>query len=127
MKTRYLVIAAMMMLFSMPAFAQEDNMVNDTIVKLVKIKELKLKKENLIKQIKIEDAKRDMSINGVTFETQERLNDRQDSICLDLRSQLVSVELQIKELQPNSEIVAAANKTMNMMNGKSPALNKKEE
>lgn len=117
----------MMMLFSMPAFAQEDNMVNDTIVKLVKIKELKLKKENLIKQIKIEDAKRDMSINGVTFETQERLNDRQDSICLDLRSQLVSVELQIKELQPNSEIVAAANKTMNMMNGKSPALNKKEE
>lgn len=127
MKTRYLVIAAMMMMFSMPAFAQEDNMVNDTIVKLVKIKELKLKKENLIKQIKIEDAKRDMSINGVTFETQERLNDRQDSICLDLRSQLVSVELQIKELQPNSEIVAAANKTMNMMNGKSPALNKKEE
>lgn len=126
MKTRYLVIAAMMMLLSMPAFAQEENRTNDSIAKFVKIKELKIKKDNLIKQIKMEDAKRDMSIDGVTFESQERLNDIQDSICLDLRSQLVSIELEIKELSPN-DVAGAINKHMNKLNANSQPINKKEE
>lgn len=126
MKTKYLVIAAMMMLLSMPAFAQEENRTNDSIARFVKIKELKIKKDNLIKQIKMEDAKRDMSIDGVTFESQERLNDIQDSICLDLRSQLVSIELEIKELSPN-DVAGAINKHMNKLNANSQPINKKEE
>lgn len=126
MKTKYLVIAAMMMLLSMPAFAQEENRTNDSIARFVKIKELKIKKDNLIKQIKMEDAKRDMSIDGVTFESQERLNDIQDSICLDLRSQLVSIELEIKELSPN-DVTGAINKHMNKLNANSQPINKKEE
>lgn len=126
MKTKYLVIAAMMMLLSMPAFAQEENRTNDSIARFVKIKELKIKKESLIKQIKMEDAKRDMSIDGVTFETQEILNDRQDSICLDLRSQLVSIELEIKELSPNY-VTEAISKQLNKINANSQPINKKEE
>ncbi len=126
MKTRYLVIAAMMMLLSMPAFAQEENRTNDSIARFVKIKELKIKKDNLIKQIKMEDAKRDMSIDGVTFESQERLNDIQDSICLDLRSQLVSIELEIKELSPNY-VTEAISKQLNKINANSQPINKKEE
>ena len=126
MKTRYLVIAAMMMLLSMPAFAQKENRTNDSIARFVKIKELKIKKDNLIKQIKMEDAKRDMSIDGVTFESQERLNDIQDSICLDLRSQLVSIELEIKELSPN-DVTGAISKQLNKINANSQPINKKEE
>lgn len=126
MKTRYLVLAAMMILLSMPAFAQEENSTNDSIARFVKIKELKIKKESLIKQIKMEDAKRDMSIDGVTFETQEILNDRQDSICLDLRSQLVSIELEIKELSPNY-VTEAISKQLNKINANSQPINKKEE
>lgn len=126
MKTRYLVIAAMMMLLSMPAFAQKENRTNDSIARFVKIKELKIKKDNLIKQIKMEDAKRDMSIDGVTFESQERLNDIQDSICLDLRSQLVSIELEIKELSPN-DVTRAISKQLNKINANYQPINKKEE
>lgn len=126
MKTRYLVLAAMMILLSMPAFAQEENSTNDSIARFVKIKELKIKKDNLIKQIKMEDAKRDMSIDSVTFESQERLNDIQDSICLDLRSQLVSIELEIKELSPN-DVTGAVSKHMNKLNANSQPINKKEE
>lgn len=126
MKARYLVIAAMMMLLSMPAFAQEENRTNDSIARVVKVKELKIKKEGIIKQIKVEDAKRDMSIDGVTFETQEMLNDRQDSICLDLRSQLVSIELEIKELSPDY-VTEAISKQLNKLNANSQPINKKEE
>ncbi len=126
MKMKYIAVTAMLMLFSMQAFAQEENRTNDSIARFVKIKELKIKKDNLIKQIKMEDAKRDMSIDGVTFETQERLNNRQDSICLDLRSQLVSVDLQIKELQPNG-ISAVVNKQLNFINDNNKVANKKDE
>ena len=46
-----------------------------------------------------QDSKRNAVYNGVSPETQERMNDRQDSLCLDLRSQLVDVQLEIKEVK----------------------------
>jgi hypothetical protein len=36
-------------------------------------------------------------LNGVSAEVLEEMNDRQDSVCLDLRSQLVDVQLEIWE------------------------------
>lgn len=90
-------------------YAQNDNQSKDNTVTAIKIKELNSRKAKLQKQIKIEDLKRNQSLNGVTAETQEMLNDRQDSICLELRSQLVSVELELDELVPDETSSAIVN------------------
>lgn len=70
---------------------------NDTIAMSLKMKALLNKQITLQNKIKEEDGKRNAVYNGVSAETQEMLNDRQDSICLDLRSQLVDVQLEIVE------------------------------
>lgn len=67
----------------------------------VRMKSLQAKRDSLQQAIRVEDAKRNAQINGVTPERQEELNNRQDSICLDLRSQLVEVTLEIKEMAPD--------------------------
>ena len=72
---------------------------NDSIAMVLKIKTLSEKEEALKNRIKEEDGKRNAVYNGVSPETQERMNDRQDSLCLDLRSQLVDVQLEIKEVK----------------------------
>lgn len=71
----------------------------ESIIAAIKVKELTLRKEALEKQIASEDSKRNQTIAGVSLQTQELLNDRQDSVCLALRSQLVSLELELKEWQ----------------------------
>lgn len=73
----------------------------DSTIIALKIKELNTRKEALAKQIKAEDAKRNRAVQGVSPETQERIDDKQDSICLALRSQLVAVNLELKELIPD--------------------------
>lgn len=75
---------------------------------LIRARELNRRKIELQQQIAAEDAKRNRQINGVAPETQERLNDRQDSVCLALRSQLTTVELELRELVPDSAAVALA-------------------
>lgn len=87
-----------------PAFAQNRPQADEATVNAIKVKELTLKKESLLRKIAAEDAKRDQSINGVAPETQEMLNDRQDSVCLALRSQLVSVNLELKELTADKPV-----------------------
>ena len=52
----------------------------------------------LQKQITVEDKKRNAVIEGVSPETLEKRNERQDSICLELRSELTDVEIELKEL-----------------------------
>lgn len=89
------------------AYAQNEN--QGGAVQAIKVKELNARKVDLQKQIKIEDQKRNQTFNGVTAETQEMLNDKQDSICLELRSQLVSVELELKELVPDETASVIAN------------------
>ena len=71
----------------------------DTVKVQVKIKELKQTEVTLKKRIEIEDKKRNQNIEGVSEISMNDINERQDSICLDLRSQLVDVQLQVKELE----------------------------
>ncbi|MGM9768330.1 MAG: hypothetical protein ACI3Z0_07710 [Candidatus Cryptobacteroides sp.] len=85
---------------TVPAQDTQDARQDSTLIAL-KIKELNTRKEALAKQIKAEDAKRNRAVQGVSPETQERLDDKQDSICLALRSQLVAVNLELKELVPD--------------------------
>lgn len=85
---------------TVPAQDIQDVSQDSTLIAL-KIKELNARKEALAKQIKAEDAKRNRAVHGVSPETQEILDDKQDSICLALRSQLVAVNLELKELVPD--------------------------
>lgn len=101
MKSVRLLVLLAMILTCVTAFAQNVNPDKDKTVRAIKIKELNLRKESLQKQIKIEDKKRNQTLVGVASETQEILNDKQDSLCLALRSELVSVELELKELVPD--------------------------
>ena len=71
----------------------------DTVKVQVKIKELKQTEVTLKKRIEIEDKKRNQNVEGVSEISMNDINERQDSICLDLRSQLVDVQLQVKELE----------------------------
>ena len=80
--------------------AQETVSRNDSITNAIKLKSLQAQREKLVKEIEVEDRKRNMQINGVSPERQEELNNQQDSICLSLRSQLVDVMLEIKETVP---------------------------
>lgn len=87
----------------------------DSTLTAIKVEELQRKRVSLVERIKIEDAKRDQNTSGVAPETQELLNDRQDSVCLALRSQLVSVELELKELLPDKTSEAIVNQLNELM------------
>lgn len=71
----------------------------DTVIVQIKIKELKQTEATLKKRIETEDKKRNRNIEGVSETSMDEMNQRQDSVCLDLRSQLVDVQLQVKELE----------------------------
>lgn len=87
-----------MMLFSLECNASVQTSQNDSIVNAIKIKNLKDRKAELKKRIATEDKKRNTVIEGVSPETLEKIIQRQDSICLELRSELTAVELELKEL-----------------------------
>ena len=99
MKPLKLFLISMMTVGGVVGYAQNLSVANS--VQALKIKELTVRRENLQKQIKIEDSKRNQIIRGISLEAQEQMNERQDSICLALRSQLVAVDLELKELVPD--------------------------
>lgn len=104
--------------FAIPAAAQnvpQNQSRQDSTLTAIKVEELQRKQASLVERIKIEDAKRDQNTSGVAPETQELLNDRQDSVCLALRSQLVSVELELKELLPDKTSEAIVNQLNELM------------
>lgn len=109
------IIAVMtfgMMFFSLESKAQSNTSQNDSTVNAIKIKNLKNRKATLQKQIVAEDKKRNAVLEGVSPETLEKRNERQDSICLELRSELTGVELELKELgadNTNAQIVQQYN------------------
>ena len=82
--------------FCIQAFCQTGG---DTVKVRLKIKELRNVEANLKKRIETEDKKRNLTINGVSEESMSEMNERQDSLCLSLRSLLVDTRLQIKELE----------------------------
>lgn len=113
MRPYKLFTIAFFLILSIPSFAQKT--VTDSTYQAIKVKELQMRKQAIEKQIKQEDAKRDQILTGVSAESQEFINDKQDSICLDLRSQLVSVELELKELVPNKTVTTVINQ-LNILN-----------
>lgn len=99
MKPLKIFLISMMAVGGVVGYAQNLSVANS--VQALKIKELTARRDNLQKQIKTEDSKRNQIIRGISLEAQEQMNERQDSICLALRSQLVSVDLELKELVPD--------------------------
>lgn len=85
---------------------------NDSIVTSVKLKSLQDKRNELQREIKTQDAKRNRQVIGVSPKTQEEMNDHQDSICLALRSELTDIILEIKEISP----VTVPNQLINQFN-----------
>ncbi len=73
---------------------------NDSVATAIRLNTLQNKRKSLQKEIKIHDSERNKQISGVSAETLEEINNKQDSLCLALRSELVDVILEIKELSP---------------------------
>lgn len=92
------------MLLAAPIVAQSDKQGDSDLRSVVKIKELNQRKAELQRELTVAESKRNMDRNGVAYDTQERLNIRQDSICLELRSELVEIELELKEQIPSKTI-----------------------
>lgn len=104
-----------MLLFAVDCSAQNQTSQNDSTVNAIKIKNLKNRKAALQKQMAVEDKKRNAVIEGVSQETLEKRNERQDSICLELRSELTVVELELKELGADNTTAQIAQQYNNLI------------
>ncbi len=112
------VLAILAGFLSIDISAQTNASRNDSIATAVKLNSLQSKKEKLEKEIKVEDGKRNSQIAGVSPETLEAMNNRQDSTCLALRSELVDVILEIKELSPDVATPQLLQQYNNLVNKK---------
>ena len=104
---RYHIISVLtitMLMFSMEGFSRNTVQQNDSTVNAVKVQTLRNRRSALQKQIAAEDKKRNAVIEGVSPETMELRNERQDSVCLELRSELTAVNLQLKELGADNQL-----------------------
>lgn len=104
-----------LLLFSIKCNAQGQTSQNDSTVNAIKIGNLKNRKAALQKRIAVEDKKRNAVIEGVSPETLEKRNERQDSICLELRSELTEVELELKELGADNTTAQIAQQYNNLV------------
>ena len=104
-----------MLLFAVECNVQSQTSQNDSTVNTIKITNLKNRKAALQKQIAVEDKKRNVVIEGVSPETLEKMNERQDSICLELRSELTDVELELKELGADNTTAQIAQQYNNLI------------
>ena len=104
-----------MLLFAVECNAKSQTSQNDSTVNAIKIKNLNNRKATLQKQIAVEDKKRNTVIEGVSPETLEKRNERQDSICLELRSELTDVELELKELGADNTTAQIAQQYNNLI------------
>lgn len=112
------VLAILAGFLSIDISAQTNASRNDSIATAVRLNSLQSKKEKLEKEIKVEDGKRNSQIAGVSPETLEAMNNRQDSTCLALRSELVDVILEIKELSPDVTTPQLLQQYNNLVNKK---------
>ena len=93
-------VVAFASLFPGLSFAQTPAKADST-VRAIRLEVLNNRKAELKQEIAQADKLRNRSIEGVSLQTMEQMNRSQDSICLELRSELVSVELEIAELTPD--------------------------
>lgn len=96
----YVLLLVMAAFTGSDLFAQNTPSRNDSIAATLRLHGLQARREKLQQEIKVQDAKRNKQVAGVAPETLEEMNDRQDSVCLALRSQLMEVILEIKEVSP---------------------------
>lgn len=89
---------AAMLLPATPTLSARTKENSDSVATDMRRNALRSKKELLLNEIKIQDAKRNQQLPGVSAATMEAINDRQDSLCLALRSQLTDVSLELKEM-----------------------------
>lgn len=121
MKKIILSLAVVAMSLSMahgmsPQVTNQPTEKNDSIATALRLNSLQSKKESLQKEIKVQGTKRNKQISGVSAETLEEMNNKQDSICLALRSELVDVILEIKEISPSvasPQLINQFNKLIN--------------
>lgn len=64
-----------------------------------RLRDLIGKRKDLSSQLETEMSRRDMNAQGISEETKERLIDQRDSTCLSIQSQIVDIDLQIKEIK----------------------------
>lgn len=91
---------------------------NDSIAKATRLDALRKKREKLQNEIKTQDARRNREMAGVSRKRIEEMNNRQDSLCLALRSQLTDVILEIRELSPDVNPDALLQQYNNLINSK---------
>lgn len=110
------IAIAFAILAGMPVCAQDKQTGSDSIAAELKMKSLQAHRDRLQTEIKIQDAKRNRQIAGVSPETLEEMNDLQDSLCLALRSQLMDVNLEIKEASSSVSSSALLQQFNNLVN-----------
>lgn len=71
----------------------------DSVAHLKSLKTLEAKEQNLQKRLDEEMQKRNATFSGASAEVLEEMNDRQDSVCLAIKSQIVDVQLQIRDIR----------------------------
>lgn len=114
------LLAVGMLFFCIAGYAQNNIKQNDSTMNAIKIKNLKNRKAALQRSIETEDKKRNAVIDGVLPKTLEKRNERQDSICLELRSELTSVELELKELGADNNTTQIAQQYNNLIHHNQP-------
>ncbi len=99
-KKELALATALLTLLAIPLQAQEqdEKRGNETATQ-VRMKNLQARKNALQQRIDTEDRKRDQWLEGVSREKMEQLNKQQDSLCLQLRSDLTDIELEMAELK----------------------------
>lgn len=118
---RYIILVVLMAIgaWTESASAQTTTSKADSVATTLRLRKLRSQRDRLQKEIKVQDEKRNVQIAGVSAETLEEMNDRQDSICLALRSELVDVNLAIKELVPGMLPSTFVNQYNNLINKRS--------
>lgn len=102
MKTKILFMFVLQVLIAAtPVQAQKTNNSGQDSSEVVR--RLNARKTELTKQIAAEDRKRDQHLEGVSWEKMKEINVRQDSVCLQLRSDLNDVDLELKELRKSAK------------------------
>lgn len=131
MKRYIIILTALMLTVAASSFAaRQDDRQQPQISDAMQIKILSIKKDKLQIKLLEEESLRNRIMPGVAPEAMEEANERQDSICLALRSEIVDIDLQIEELDAAQSVQdpgSAINESIiDFLNGKKESKESKE-